>query len=86
MAEGILQHYLIVPNTIHAQAGQVVTLYNDDQLLHRIVADDGSFDTGVLNPGSSFTVTAGAPGTTISYHCTLHSRMKGKVVVDAPSQ
>jgi hypothetical protein len=86
MAEGILQHYLVVPNAIHAQPGQVVTIYNDDQLLHRMVADDGSFDTGLLNPGSSFTVTAGAPGTTISYHCTLHSRMKGKVVVDAPSQ
>ena len=86
MAAGVLQHYLFVPSTIHAQPSQVVTLYNDDQLLHRIVADDGSFDSGVLNPGSSFTVTAGAPGTVISYHCTLHSRMKGKVVVDSPQQ
>jgi hypothetical protein len=83
---GLLQHYVFVPSTIHAQPGQMVTVYNDDQLLHRIVADDGSFDTGVMNPGASFTVTAGAPGTVISYHCTLHSRMKGKVVVDAPQQ
>ncbi len=80
---GVLQHYVFVPNTIHAQPGQTVTVYNSDQLLHHIVADDNSFDTGVLNPGGSFTVKAGAAGTTISYHCTLHSRMKGKIVVDA---
>jgi len=86
LPNGVLQHYIFVPNTIHAQSGEVVTIYNSDQLLHRIVADDGSFDTGVLNPGGSFTVRAGDPGTVISYHCTLHSRVKGKVVVDAPQQ
>jgi len=82
--KGMLQHYVFVPSTIHAQPGEVVTVYNYDQLLHRIVADDGSFDTGVMNPGSSFTVKAGAAGSVISYHCVLHSRMKGKIVVDPP--
>jgi hypothetical protein len=80
---GILDHYVFVPNTIHAQPGQVVTVYNKDQLLHHIVADDKSFDSGLLQPGGSFTVTAGAAGSTISYHCTIHSRMKGKIVVDS---
>jgi len=79
---GVLQHYVFVPSTIHAHAGETITVYNSDQLLHRIVADDGSFDTGVMVPGSSFTVKAGASGTTISYHCVLHSRVKGQVVVD----
>ena len=51
-----------------------------------IAGDDGSFDSGVLVPGASFAVTAGAPGSAISYHCTLHSRMKGQVVVDQPQQ
>ena len=37
-------------------------------------------------PGGSFTVTAGTPGSTISYHCLLHSRMKGKIVVDPPAR
>jgi len=83
---GILQHYVFVPNIIHAQPGQVVTVYNYDQILHHIVADDNSFDAGVMKPGSSFALKAGAPGTTISYHCTLHSRMKGKIVVDSPQQ
>jgi plastocyanin len=84
--QGVLQHYVFVPSTVHAQPGQVVTIYNSDQVLHHIVADDGSFDTGVMNPGGSFALKAGQPGTTISYHCTLHSRVKGKLIVDAPQQ
>lgn len=80
--DAVLQHYVFVPSTIHAQAGKTVTIYNSDQILHRIVGDDGSFDTGVMVPGSSFTIKAGSPGTTISYHCVLHSRVKGQVVVD----
>jgi plastocyanin len=83
---GVLQHYVFVPATIHAQPGQVVTVYNSDQILHHIVADDNSFDTGVMNPGGSFAVTAGKPGTVISYHCTLHSRVKGKIIVDQSVQ
>ena len=84
LPKGVLQHYVFVPSTIHAQTGETVTVYNYDQLIHRIVADDGSFDTGVLIPGASFTVKATTPGTVVSYHCSLHSRVKGKVVVDPP--
>jgi len=84
LPKGVLQHYVFVPSTIHAQAGETVTVYNYDQLIHRIVADDGSFDTGVMNPGASFTVKAGTPGSMVSYHCTLHSRVRGSIVVDDP--
>ena len=51
----------------------------------RIVADNGTFDTGVMVPGSSFTVKAGDTGTVISYHCVLHSRVKGQIVADLPA-
>ncbi len=80
--KGVLEHYVFVPSTIHAQPGEVVTVYNSDQILHRIVADDGSFDTGLMVPGSSFTVKAGTPGSVVSYHCTIHTRVKGQIVVD----
>src|SRR5881397_1877009 len=84
--DGVLQHYVFVPSTIHARPGQTVTVYNSDQLVHRIVADNGSFDTGVMNPGSSFTVKAGqTAGAVISYHCVIHSRVKGQVVADLPA-
>jgi plastocyanin len=83
---GVLQHYVFVPATIHARAGDTVTIYNSDQLLHRIVADDGSFDTGVMIPGASFTVKAGAYGSAVAYHCVLHSRVKGQVIADLPAE
>ena len=83
--DGVLQHYVFVPATIHTRPGQTVTVYNSDQILHRIVADNGSFDTGVMTPGASFTVKAGDSGNVISYHCTIHSRMKGQVVADLPA-
>jgi hypothetical protein len=79
-----MQHYVFVPSTIHAKPGEIVTVYNDDQLVHRIVADDGSFDTGIMTPGASFTVKAGEAGTAINYHCTIHGRMKGQIVADPP--
>ena len=82
--DGVLQHYVFVPSTIHARPGETITIYNSDQLLHRIVADNGSFDTGVMAPGSSFTIKAGETGTAISYHCVLHSRVRGQVVADLP--
>jgi hypothetical protein len=82
--DGVLQHYVFVPSTIHARPGQTITVYNSDQLLHRIVADNGSFDTGVMTPGSSFTVKAGETGTVIPYHCVIHTRVKGQVVADLP--
>jgi len=82
--KGVLQHYVFVPAAIHAQENETVTIYNSDQLLHRIVADDNSFDTGMMAPGASFSLKAGKPGTVIAYHCTLHSRMRGRLVVDPP--
>ena len=81
---GVLDHYVFVPSTVHARPGQIVTIYNSDQILHRIVADDGSFDTGVLAPGSSFTVKAGQANSSIKYHCVLHSRVRGEVLADLP--
>ena len=80
--DGVMQHYVFVPSTIHAHPGQTITVYNSDQLLHRIIADDGSFDTGVMTPGSSFTVKAGDLGKATSFHCAIHSRMKGEVIAD----
>jgi hypothetical protein len=82
--DGVLQHYVFVPSTIHARPGAAVTVYNSDQLLHQIVADDGSFNTGIMTPGSSFTVRAGDLGAVTSFRCTIHPRVRGEIVADLP--
>ncbi len=68
---------------IEATVGDPVTFYNsedDNTVNHHMVADDGSFDTGVLKPGDSYSVTFEAPGT-YSFHDVLGSSIKGTITV-----
>src|SRR6185436_6164481 len=51
---------------------------------HTVTADDGSFDSGVLKEGDTYTHTYDAEGT-FSYICSVHPSMKGTVVVAAAS-
>lgn len=46
-----------VPTSLTVQVGHPVTFVNDDTAPHSVVADDGSFDSGVLTPGQTFTWT-----------------------------
>lgn len=64
--------------TIHV--GDSVTWTNVGSLPHTVTADDGSFDSGLLDVGASWTYTFNTPGT-FPYHCVPHPWMKGTVVV-----
>jgi hypothetical protein len=79
----VMLNYSFVPKTIHVTAGSTLTLYNDDQLVHNIVADDGSFGSTYLGTGGSFSVKLDQAGT-VPIHCSLHPRMKAMIVVDPP--
>jgi plastocyanin len=81
MPDGVLLNYLFVPRTIHATAGVPLTIYNTDDILHTIVADDGSFASSFLGIGGSFTVKFDQAGE-VPIHCSLHSRMRAKIIVD----
>ena len=51
---------------------------NTDGLEHHIVANDGSFNTGVIAPGAtSPAMSVAREGT--NYHCTLHPAMVGSI-------
>ena len=65
---------------IEIPAGTTVTWKNDDQLQHTVTAYDNSFDSGMIDPGASWSHTFTEPGT-FAYHCTPHPFMKGTVVV-----
>lgn len=58
---------------------EVVWTFDDNGLTHTVTADDGSFDSGRLSSGE-FRRTFDQPGE-IAYHCEVHARMKGTVVV-----
>lgn len=77
----VLQNYTFVPNTIHVKAGSTLTIYNDDGIVHTIAAGDGSFASGFMGTGASYTMKFDQPGT-FPIRCTLHNRMRGTIVVD----
>ena len=74
-----MQNYSFVPNTIHVKAGSTLTIYNDDTIVHTIAT--GDFASGFMGTGAAFTMKFDTPGT-VPIRCTLHSRMRGTIVVD----
>lgn len=51
---------------------------NTDSVVHHIVANDGSFDSGDIAPGATSKVVAMTTDGT-NYHCTIHPGMIGAV-------
>jgi plastocyanin len=70
------------PDRLTVAAGTTLLVANVGGKPHTLTADDGSFDTGTIDPGGSAKVTApDAPGS-YSYRCTVHpGRMRGVLVV-----
>jgi plastocyanin len=61
-------------------AGTVLTVVNNDSAPHTFTADDGSFDSGAIQPGASFEITLSTAGT-VAFHCEFHSSMTGSITV-----
>jgi plastocyanin len=72
------------PSTISIGVGDTVTWTNQGPSIHTATANDGSFDSGNLADGKSFSKTFSSAGT-ISYICTPHPFMTGKIVVASGS-
>ncbi len=65
---------------IEIAVGTTIEWTNQDPLAHTVTADDGSFDSGLIQPGDKWRYTFTAPGT-FDFYCTPHPFMKGVVVV-----
>ncbi|HUI85692.1 MAG TPA: cupredoxin domain-containing protein [Nitrososphaerales archaeon] len=68
--------------TVVIGVNSTVEWVNDDIAPHTVTADDGSFSSGNLNPGDTFSFTFTKPGTYM-YHCSYHPWMMATVVVKA---
>jgi plastocyanin len=59
--------------------GDTVAWTNKMDMQHTVTADDGSFDSGQMGKGDSFSQVFNTIGT-VPYHCDNHpAQMKGKV-------
>ncbi len=73
------------PAELTVHPGETVEFKNEDIFAHTVTADDGSFDSGLIQPGSSWKMTVQKAGT-IAYHCTPHPNMKAMLVTSSGTQ
>src|SRR5690606_32523853 len=73
-----MRQLAFAPASIEVAAGTTVEWRNDDQVVHVVRADDGSWDSGDIAPGATWRRTFDRPGT-YTYTCTPHPFMKGVV-------
>jgi plastocyanin len=75
-----LPGYSPVNVTVVVGENNTVTWVNEDTMPHTVTAFDGSFDSGNLDQGQSFTYMFEKPGT-YPYTCVYHHWMHGQVIV-----
>ncbi len=80
-----IHNYAFSPSSITVVIGvnNTVTWTNNDPVTHTVTADDNSFNKTLLS-GNTFTQTFTTAGT-FTYHCAIHTYMKGTVKVLNPS-
>lgn len=78
--EVTIKDFAFAPATLTVAVGDTVTWTNNDSAIHTVTADDGSFDSGDLAQGDTFTQTFDTAGT-FAYHCAMHPSMVAEIVV-----
>jgi plastocyanin len=78
-----------LPATIHVTTGGSVQWTNTSEDTHTVTADDGSFDSGDVAPGATFSTSFDTPGT-YTYYCQYHGGpeldgMAATIIVDDPA-
>jgi hypothetical protein len=56
----------------------MVVFRNADSIVHRVVLNDGTLDTGDIAPGATSRAVR-MPDSGTNYHCSLHPAMIGAV-------
>jgi plastocyanin len=75
------------PSALSVQPGDTVVWTNHGTVDHTVTADNGSFNSGSLSPGQSFSHTFNSAGV-VAYHCQFHGAaggigMSGRITVNS---
>ncbi len=68
------------PSSLTVKVGDKVTWINNDNHDHTVTSDSGTFNSGNIANGSTFSFTFNTVGT-YSYNCSIHTSMTGTIVV-----
>jgi plastocyanin len=66
------------PGTLTVAKGATVLFVNDDTAPHTVTARSGGTDSGVLDPGRQFRLTASE---SFDYFCQIHPSMTARIAV-----
>lgn len=75
-----MQNGTFNPNNLTVKIGTNVQWINNDTKQHKIVSDNGIFQSNILNNGDSFSFTFAKAGI-YGYHCGIHTSEVGTVTV-----
>jgi len=80
----LIEDNYFAPTDALVEPGTTLAWVNHGQEPHTVTADDGQFDSGVLNPGDTFLTTVKESGK-LTYHCALHPEITGSITVASPT-
>jgi plastocyanin/uncharacterized membrane protein len=72
------------PPQLNVKVGDTVEWKNEDIYSHTATANDGRFDSGLIDPGKAWSTTITAPGD-IGYHCRPHPNMVAAIAASGAS-
>jgi plastocyanin len=81
-ADAQIVDFAFSPTELTIPVGSTVTWRNAGEAPHTVTADDGSFDSDMIEAGGSWARTFESAGT-FAYFCALHPDMAGVVTVTA---
>lgn len=76
-----ISNFAFSPKELRIAAGTEVIFTNKDEVKHTVTAQDGSFDSGLLDEGATFTHKFDKAGT-YDIFCKPHPFMKATIVVE----
>jgi plastocyanin len=79
-AEVTIDNFSFRPQTLTVAVGTTVTWTNRDDIPHTVVSDDAVFKSKARDTDEKFSYTFDKAGT-YPYHCSIHPKMTGQVVV-----
>ena len=75
-----IQGYAFSPSSITINVGDTIVWTNYDSASHTVTSNDGTFDSGGISTGNTFSFTFTSAGT-FNYYCAPHPNMTGSVTV-----
>ncbi len=76
----VIQNFAFTPADLQIKAGDTVTWVNQDTTQHSVLDLGGAFDTDLINPGASASLTFASAGS-FNYRCRPHGNMRGSITI-----